>query len=120
MFKKTLLLLAISSVTSVAQGACYGSGDFKTCYDTSGSNYTVNKIGNTTLLNGSNTNGSTWSQSSTTYGNSTYHSGRAANGNSWNSTVTNHGYGTSTYGTDSSGGSFNHYQSNSDPYSMFE
>ena len=113
MYKKFILALSISAMTTAAQAGCYGSDNFKTCYDNNGNNYTVNKIGDTTITNGSNpSNGSYWTQRSTTIGDTTYQTGTAANGSPWNSTIRDDGYGTSIYGTDSSGKPFNSYQIN--------
>ena len=87
----------------------------------SGNSYSINRIGNTTYLNGSNAStGSTWSQTSSTWSDTTYHSGRAADGNAWNSTQIRGSYGTSTYGTDSRGRSFSSFEINSDPYSLYD
>lgn len=84
-FATTILLASTASAT------CYGSDAFKTCYDTqSGNSYTVNKLGNTTYMNGNNSNtGSSWSQESHTFGNTTQHYGRDSEGNNWNHTCFN-------------------------------
>lgn len=99
------ILFALSTPT---WAQCIGTGSLKTCYDANGSSYTVNRLGNTTMVNGINSNGSTWSQTSTTYGSTTYHNGTAANGNTWNSTQRQLGNGMQSWsGLDSNGNSFN-------------
>lgn len=86
---------------------CFGTGSFKTCYGSDGNNYTVNKVGSTTFMNGYNANtGSSWSQRSTTFGSTTYHSGQT-NGRSWNMTQQRIGSGNSFSGTNSWGKSIN-------------
>ena len=73
-----------------------------------GNHYQIQKIGNSTLVNGSNyNNGSSWSQQSTKIGNSTIHTGNAANGNYWNITEQNIGGTKHIIGTDSKGNSVN-------------
>ena len=88
---------------------CFGSDSFKTCTDyNNGNHYQIQKIGNSTLVNGSNyNNGSSWSQQSTKIGNSTIHTGNAANGNYWNITEQNIGGTKHIIGTDSKGNSVN-------------
>ena len=127
MIKRAISAVVFLAVSNFAHAQCYGTGTFKTCYDDSGNTYSVNKIGNTTYLNGSNAStGSNWSQTSTTIGNTTYTNGQAANGNSWNSTQINSGFGTTTFGTDSNGRTFNNYQPNTTyqttikPFSLYE
>ncbi len=99
-----LFALAASS----AWASCVGTDAFRTCYDNSGNSYQVNRMGNTTMMQGYNAQtGSNWSQTSQQVGNSTFTNGTAANGQSWNSTTMNMGNGnTMTYGTDSRGNSF--------------
>ena len=65
-----------------AEAACIGSSALSTCYDNSGNSYTVRRLGNTTYLDGRNSNG-TWSQRSTTTGSWTQHNGVDIDGNSW-------------------------------------
>ncbi len=109
MIKTTLFASLFALVFSLPSHAeCYGSGSYKTCYDNSGNTYDVQKIGNSTYLNGRNSNtGSTWSQDSTTIGNTTYQNGRASNGNSWSGTSTTIGNTTYHNGTDSNGNYYN-------------
>lgn len=94
--------------TTQATAACFGSQNMYTCNDASGNSYQVNRMGNTTTVNGYNAQtGSSWNQTSQHVGNSTYTHGNAANGNSWNSTTQSYGNGySSTYGNDSRGRSF--------------
>lgn len=88
---------------------CTGFGSFKTCTDNNnGNQYQIQKIGNSTFVNGSNyNNGSSWNQQSTKIGNSTIHTGNAANGNYWNITEQNIGGTKHIIGTDSKGNSVN-------------
>lgn len=109
--KSLVLSVALSlALATGAQAACIGSGALQSCYDANGNSYTVNRMGNTTITNGFNSQtGSSWSQTSTTFGNTTFHNGRAANGNSWNMTQQQHGGGLQTFsGTNSQGGYFHH------------
>lgn len=100
------VLLAAAFATS-AEATCIGSGNFQSCTDTSGNNYTVNRLGNTTIMNGSNAyTGSTWSQNSMTTGNSTYTTGTDSDGNGWNMNQQRIGSTTIYSGTDSDGNSF--------------
>ena len=100
-------IAAVLFLTTSSFAACYGTGNLKTCYDNSGNSYSISKFGNTTVTNGYNSSeGSNWSQSSTTFGNTTLHNGQAANGNTWNSTQQNFGGMTTFNGTDSRGNSF--------------
>lgn len=104
------LLFAVSALllfSAHASATCVGSGSFSSCYDAqSGNSYTINRMGNTTYMQGSNPNGSNWSQNSTTMGNTTFHNGQAANGSSWNGTTTRIGSTTIHSGTDSRGNSY--------------
>lgn len=87
-----LIAMTISAaiISTQAFAACMGSGNLSTCYDSSGNNYTVNRMGNSTFMQGSNSRtGSNWSQQSTTFGNTTIHNGRDSNGDHWNTTCFN-------------------------------
>lgn len=97
--------------TSFAANAqCIGSNSFSTCSDNNGNTYTVSRMGNTTMVNGNSSNGSSWSQTSNTVGNSTYTTGTASNGQNWNETQTNMGGGGRMIsGTNSQGQSYSHY-----------
>ena len=102
----TAAVLAIALPVVPASAACFGSGSFKSCSDSSGNNYTVNKFGNTTTVTGSNARtGSNWSQTTTTFGSNSYTNGTASNGRSWNQTTTPYG----SFGTDSSGNGFSNF-----------
>jgi hypothetical protein len=104
---KHLLLVLSTALSMSANANCIESGSFQTCSDSNGNSYTVNRIGNTTYMDGSNSRtGGTWSQSSTTVGNTTFHDGRAANGHSWSGSSTNIGGTTFYNGRDSRGRSF--------------
>lgn len=82
--------LSAAAITAHAQTTCFGSGAFQTCTDlSSGNTYNVQRFGNTTMMQGSNPNGSQWDQTSQTIGNTTFHNGTAANRQSWNGTTMN-------------------------------
>ena len=101
------LFVALLVCHGIASAGCFGSETFYTCNDASGNAYTVNKLGNTTLVNGQNqTTGSQWNERSTRVGNTTYIDGQAANGRNWNSTITTNGGVTTQSGTDSRGQPF--------------
>lgn len=104
--KKYIAVAAIFAATFTvsAHATCYGSGNYRTCTDSSGNNYQVQQYGNQTQVYGSNpSTGSSWNQHSTTVGNTTFHSGTAANGSSWNGTTSTYGGMTTYQGTDSNG-----------------
>jgi hypothetical protein len=82
-------LLLAAPLALHAQTTCFGSGAFQTCTDASGNTYNIQRFGNTTMMQGSNPNGSQWNQTSQTLGNTTYQNGTAANGRPWNDTTTN-------------------------------
>ena len=105
---KTILLAAvILSTAAAAHSACLGSGSLRTCTDDSGNSYTINKLGNSTYVQGSNAQtGSTWSQETHRSGSTSNTYGRDSDGNSWNSNTYRSGSSTNTYGTDSNGRSF--------------
>lgn len=106
--KKISIALALLATISAAQANCFGSPGFQTCTDASGNSYTVNKLGNTTLMNGYNAQtGSNWNQTTQQLGNTTIHNGTAADGSSWNGTTQRLGNTTIHSGTDSRGNSFN-------------
>lgn len=97
-----------TNVSSFDDSNCYGSDDIYTCYDpNNGNTYEVQRLGNITEVQGSNSStGSTWSQTTETIGNTTYTTGYDKDGNQWNQTGERIG---DTYyydGTDSDGNSF--------------
>ncbi len=104
--KKALIAILPILFSSVVHASCYGSDSFRNCYDSSGNSYSIRKIGNRTYVDGSNPNGSQWSQTYNTIGNTTYVDGTASNGNSWNETIRRIGNHTYYDGTDSNGNSF--------------
>ena len=100
-------IVASAMLAGAAQAACYGTGAYQTCMDNSGNTYNVQRYGNTTQVQGTNSaTGSSWNQTSQTYGNTTYQSGNASNGNSWNQTIQTMPGMTTHSGTDSRGNSF--------------
>lgn len=99
-------LAAIAFFSAPAHAMCTGSGGFYTCSDSSGNNYSVQRSGGMTNMQGHNSNtGSSWSQNSMDMGGGmTMHNGTAANGNSWSGTSQSLGGGMSIQsGTDSDG-----------------
>ena len=106
---KSLILGGILAlgIAGTAQAQCVGYGAYRTCSDSSGNNYSIQKFGNTTMMNGNNyQTGSTWNQTSQRIGNTTITNGRAANGNTWNSTTQQIGNTTFINGRDSNGNTF--------------
>lgn len=109
MYRVVLFTLTLSFpfVPTLALANCVGSSQFETCNDQNGNSYTVNRIGNETLVNGRNAQtGNTWNEQSNTVGNNTFVNGTAANGNRWNETETRVGNSTMINGNDSNGRSF--------------
>lgn len=87
-----IVLATVFQITPT-RAACFGTPAFETCTDSSGNQYTVNRFGNMTTMQGFNGNtGSQWSQTSNTFGNTTQTYGQT-NGNQWNETQTNYGNG---------------------------
>ena len=102
-----LLLLLLAAASFSAHANCVGSGSFQTCTDSSGNSYTVNRLGNSTYVQGNNSStGSSWSQETHRTGNSSYTTGRDADGNSWNANTIRTPGGSYTTGRDSNGNSF--------------
>jgi hypothetical protein len=88
--KTVILVVGVILWSASANAACFGSKNFQTCSDESGNSYTVQRLGNTTIMNGSNySTGSNWSQQSTTFGKTTIHNGIDADGDAWSSTCFN-------------------------------
>lgn len=107
--KKTIALTLALLAAGNASAQCVGSGAYQVCNDPiSGNSYNINRIGPTTIVNGSNPRtGSTWNQTSQDIGNMTITNGRAADGNTWNSTTHRLGSDSAiTSGTDSRGNAF--------------
>ena len=109
LFTTTLLAGSLLLASAAASANCVGSDSYKSCYDSStGNSYTVHKIGDSTYVNGRNSQtGNSWSQSSQRIGDSTYTNGRDADGNSWNQNSQRIGNTTYTNGRDSDGNSYN-------------
>ncbi|MCS3740222.1 hypothetical protein [Rhizobium sp. BK661] len=103
----TIAFAAFCALSTAANASCFGSGTFRTCSDSNGNTYNIQRYGNSTNMQGYNAQtGSSWSQNSQTYGNSTYTQGRAADGGSWNMNQQRIGNTTFYSGTDSDGNSF--------------
>lgn len=112
--KKIIASVTLLIATSSAFATCVGTDSYQTCTDDSGNTYEVQRIGNTTNVQGYNPNtGSSWDQQSTTIGNTTFHSGTSADGGSWNGTSTRIGNTTFNEGIDSDG---NPYSSTCNQY----
>lgn len=103
--KTIVASLALMLASALSHAACYGSGSSYHCTDASGNSYNVQKYGNTTQVQGSNSStGSTWNQTSQTYGNTTQIQGNS-NGRSWNETI-QASPGMTTYSGTNSNGQF--------------
>ncbi|WP_457578810.1 hypothetical protein [Ensifer adhaerens] len=88
--KIAVVTLTLSLITAPAYAMCVGTNTFQSCTDNSGNNYTINRMGNTTMMQGNNyRTGSNWNQTSTTFGNTTFHNGVDKDGDSWSSTCVN-------------------------------
>ena len=95
--KKTLAVLALIALSTPASAGCFGSGTLYTCSDDYGNNYTINKLGNSTYMNGYNfKTGNSWSQNSQRFGNTTITNGFDSQGRMWNQTTNQFGRNTST------------------------
>lgn len=93
LFTTTLLAGSLLLASAAASANCVGSDSYKSCYDSSsGNSYTVQKIGDSTYVNGWNSQtGNSWSQSSQRVGDSTIYQGRDSNGNSYRKTCNSYG-----------------------------
>ena len=114
--RRMFTTIALALAAPAAFAGCFGTGSFKTCMDDRGNTYNVQRYGNTTHLDGYNSNGSHWSQDSNTIGDTTYHNGYSAEGQNWNGTSTRIGDSTFHSGTDSGG---NYYQSTCNDYGCY-
>ena len=99
--------IMVISFPGSAWADCVGTDTFATCTDDSGNTYTVNRMGGMTMVNGSNPDGSTWSQTSQTMGDMTMTNGES-NGQPWNMTQQNLGGMTTYSGTNVAGQPFFH------------
>ena len=107
--KKALLILAISSISTLASANCTKTGSITSCYDSqSGNSYTTYDFGTSSITNGSNANtGTTWSQNTTRLGDSSFSNGTSSTGTTWNQSTTRFGDMSITNGSSSSGKSWN-------------
>ena len=103
-----LLASTLTVAAGMAHAACVGTGALQTCNDASGNSYMVNRMGNMTMMNGSNAQtGSQWSETTNTMGPMTTYNGQT-NGRAWNMTEQNYG-ATRTYnGTNADGEPFSY------------
>jgi hypothetical protein len=106
--KRFIAAMAVLGVCMGVQAqTCTGTGAYRFCSDASGNAYTVNRLGSSTFVNGSNAQtGSTWSQSTQRIGSSSFTNGYNSQGQSWNATSTTMGNTTLQSGTDSAGRAF--------------
>ncbi len=107
--KLTQVAIAIVFLSApvAASAACIGTDTLSTCTDDSGNTYTVTRMGGMTMVNGSNPDGSDWSETSQTMGDTTITNGQT-NGRPWNMTQQDTG-GMQTYsGTNAAGQPFFH------------
>ena len=87
---KIICAFAISAIATTASAGCFGPPGYQTCNDASGNKYTVQRFGNTTIMNGNNARtGAQWNQQSQTFGNTTIHNGVDSDGNAWSTTCFN-------------------------------
>lgn len=107
--KKAFLILAITSISTLASANCIKTGTITSCYDSqSGNSYTTYDFGNSSITNGSNANtGTTWTQNTTRFGDSSYSSGYSSKGTTWSQNTTRFGDTSITNGNSSSGKSWN-------------
>lgn len=104
---KQWVAIAAGVLWCAAAGAtCYGTGSYQTCNDGAGNSYTARRYGDTTQVQGTNTQtGTSWSQTTRNVGNTTRYQGSAANGESWKGTSQPSGGATFHRGVDSQGNS---------------
>lgn len=90
---KFVLAAAMLTVTAIpAAAGCVGTSSFQNCWDDQGNNYSIHRFGNSTQMYGSNARtGSTWSQNSYNFGNTTINNGLDSRGRSWSTTCTGYG-----------------------------
>ena len=105
---KAVAIAALFLAAASAHATCTGSSSIYSCTDSSGNTYNVNRIGQSTYVQGHNSQtGSSWSQQTQRIGNSSFTTGRDADGNSWSAnTIRTPGGGSMTYGSDRNGRSF--------------
>ncbi|MDX1205249.1 hypothetical protein GOL97_18170 [Sinorhizobium medicae] len=88
--KLVIASFAFSLIAAPAFAMCVGTETLSSCSDASGNDYTITRMGNTTMMEGTNARtGSRWSQDSYSLGNSVIHQGRDSDGNSWSTTCIN-------------------------------
>lgn len=104
---KLIVFIFIALISTDAFAYCSGGMGFYNCRDNAGNSYSVNQIGDTTYMRGSNaTTGNSWNQTTNRIGGTSFTNGRDAQGNSWRSSTQTIGGTSFTTGTDSSGNSF--------------
>lgn len=92
--KKIILATAALLISFSAFSQCIGTKEMSTCFDNNGNTYQVNRMGNSTYVQGHNSQtGTSWSQQTQTFGNQTTTTGRAANGQTWTQNRTDFGGG---------------------------
>ena len=109
--------IAVLCVGGPAVADCYGSDAYKTCTDSSGNTYNVQKIGDMTTVQGYNPEtGNSWNQTTTKIGNLSHTRGQDADGNSWTQNTQKIGDTTIQSGYDSDG---NYYQQSCNQYGCY-
>jgi hypothetical protein len=102
-------MLLLGAVISVAVAApadafCTGSETISTCTDSSGNDYTINRLGNMTYMNGYNAQtGSRWNETVNHFGSTTTYEGMT-NGQSWHMNQFDYGNGFRSYNATNAAG----------------
>lgn len=92
MKKFVVFLLATAFVAPAVHATCVGSQALSNCWDDNGNNYTVQRMGNMTYVDGSNSRtGSQWSETVQHYGDTAYINGTDKRGRSWSEVCTSAG-----------------------------
>jgi hypothetical protein len=101
---RTIILAVIGMAAAApAFAQCVGTNTFKTCMDDQGNSVTVSRLGNSTIVNGSNAQtGSTWSQQTMRGPSMSTTTGMDSNGRNWSATSSAAG----TSGIDADGNAF--------------
>ena len=105
--KIAITALALVLAAPSAFAACYGSGAYRTCTDSSGNTYSTSRSSSSSYTNGYNSRtGSSWGQQTYRSGGSSTTYGTDKRGRSYTNSVNRSG-GTTTYsGTNSKGKSY--------------
>ncbi|WGY45219.1 hypothetical protein [Vibrio sp. ABG19] len=102
--KRICVLLVGLALQAPAWADCYGPESFQTCFDDAGNSFTVQKYGNNTYVEGTDSDGRTWNEDSYTSGSMTQTYGVDKNGGAWvGTTITSPNGSSTTTGTDAYG-----------------